>query len=490
MKKYLLLLYIMGINSSLSAQTVTGKLIDQAGSPLSGLQLQLYINPKVYTTSSGIDGCFTFNNITAVKNEQLPTGYSVANNYPNPFNPTTRFEISVPGSASVSVEIFNALGQKVHAITDRVFHAGVNNLDLELNGLPNGFYIARIDIDGKYSVVKKIMLLYGSRHLHVSPPINASMSSNAAILDVKIDSLVVTSSSGRTAFKNLPNLSGSLLNVGNLTISSGAILPGMVAVAGGTFQMGSNDTLDERASPPHTVTVGSFFIDKYEITYEKWTAVATWGRTHDYWDFMGVGTNGHNPMGINNPVSAVTWYDIMKWCNARSEMDGLTPVYYTSSSFIPANIYKILELDLSNTMVNWTANGYRLPTEAEWEFAAKGGKHAKAPTPYIYSGSDVIDTVAWYYINSGNSSHTVGGKMANELGIYDMSGNVSELCWDWYAAYSANAQTDPHGPSPSQFIDNRVLRGGSLTGKQDCRSASRRGSSGHGSTCGFRCVRK
>ena len=168
MKKYVSLLCLLSIHTLLSAQTVTGKLVDQTGTPLSGLQLQLYINPKVYTTSSAVDGSFTFSNITAVNNEQLPTGYSIANNYPNPFNPTTRFEVSVPGSAVVSADIFNVLGEKVHAVSDMVFHAEVNILDIELNGLPNGFYIARINIDGKYSVVKKMMLLYGSRHLHAA----------------------------------------------------------------------------------------------------------------------------------------------------------------------------------------------------------------------------------------------------------------------------------------------------------------------------------
>ncbi len=246
----------------------------------------------------------------------------------------------------------------------------------------------------------------------------------------------------------------------------------MVPVAGGTFQMGSNDANDLGASPPHTVTVGSFYIDKYEITYEKWTTVVAWGSTHGYTDIQSVGANGHNPVGSNNPVSTVNWYDIVKWCNARSEKDGLTPVYYTSSSFVPVNIYRTGSNDLTNTMVNWTANGYRLPTEAEWEFAARGGTKAKSPIPYIYSGSDAIDGVAWYGTNSGSTTHPVGGKTANELGIYDMSGNVWEWCWDWYVAYSAVAQTDPQGPSAPQSY--RVLRGGSFFNDGAlCRSAYR-----------------
>jgi len=114
-------------------------------------------------------------------------------------------------------------------------------------------------------------------------------------------------------------------------------------------------------------------------------------------------------------------------------------------------------------MVNWTANGYRLPTETEWEFAAKGGTLAQ-PTPYTYSGSNTIDNVAWYSSNSGTTTYTVGQKSANELGIYDMSGNVWEWCWDWYdnssGAYPFGGTTDPKGPSTSQTY--RLLRGGSF----------------------------
>ncbi len=379
MKKYVFLLCLLHLQP-LSAQPVIGKLVDLAGNSVSDLLLQLYIKSNAYSAVSGVDGSFTFNSITAVKNEQLPTGYSVTDNYPNPFNPTTRFEISVPGSAVVCADIFNVLGEKVHALSDRVLHAGVNNLDNELNGLPNGFYIAQITVDGRYSVVKKMLLLYGCRHLHAAgnfaPQPSASMSGPAATPDINIDSLVVITSIGKTIFKNLPNLTGSLLNLGNLTINPGVIGMTMVAVTGGTFVMGQSDPniggtgYSSGEQPVHSVSLGAYSIDKYEVTFEKWTDVRNWALTHGYFKSeIAAGTNGYTIAGTNNPVSSVNWYDVVKWCNARSEKEGFTPAYYTDNA--QTLVYRSGEIDLTSATVKWSANGYRLPTEAEWELFRK-----------------------------------------------------------------------------------------------------------------------
>ncbi len=252
----------------------------------------------------------------------------------------------------------------------------------------------------------------------------------------------------RVQAKTVINKSG-YSNVASRRMSS---LIDMVLVQGSTFQMGSSDVLDIGASPPHSVTVGSFVIDKYEITNEKWTDIRNWGLNHGYTDLTSGGT--WNLHGTNNPVIDVSWYDVLKWCNARSEKDGLTPVYFTDNTM--AAVYRTGEIDLADDAVKWAANGFRLPTEAEWEFAARGGNNSAG---YTYSGSNTLEDVAWYYSNSTQGTHTVGTKIANELGIYDMSGNAYEWCWDWYGAYSSGTQTDPKGAT---YGNKRILRGGAF----------------------------
>ena len=252
------------------------------------------------------------------------------------------------------------------------------------------------------------------------------------------------------------------------TISVGSGQPignDMVYVPGGAFQMG--DTWgdgDSNEKPVHTVTVNSFYMGKYEVTNAQVVEVFNWalqqgkitatsstvknteGNAQELLDLNDsdcqISYNGSALYVENNydnyPVIEITWYGAAAFCNYFSEREGLAPVY-----------------DLSDWTANWNANGYRLPTEAEWEYAARGGNQSQG---YKYSGSDNPDDVAWYYNNSGSSTHTVGTKQANELGLYDMSGNVWEWCWDWYGAYSSDSQTDPKGPDSGSY---RVERGGS-----------------------------
>jgi formylglycine-generating enzyme required for sulfatase activity len=220
-------------------------------------------------------------------------------------------------------------------------------------------------------------------------------------------------------------------------------LADFAAIPGGNFQMGDN--LDGMANAPvHTVNVSAFYIGKKEVTKAEWDAVRTWGSTHGYYDLAaGAGS------AADHPVQTVSWWDVVKWCNAKSEQEGLTPCYYTDTA--QTAVFKAGTPGIDNTMVKWTANGYRLPTEAEWEKAARGGLVGKR-----YPLGDSITTADANYSSGGTVA--VGGYAANGYGLFDAAGNVWEWCWDWYDGdYSSSVGTDPHGPAAGS---NRVLRGG------------------------------
>ena len=240
---------------------------------------------------------------------------------------------------------------------------------------------------------------------------------------------------------------------------------GMALVPAGSFQMGDN--LDgESDAPVHTVYVSAFYMDKYDVTQALWQQVYNWAIAHGYsFDYAGSGK------AANHPVQTIDWYDTVKWCNARSEKEGKIPAYYTTSAQTVA--YRSGDIDLSNACVNWNA-GYRLPTEAEWEKAGRGGLSGKR----FPRGDTISESQANYYSCPAcsssdlgppgyNTNFTNGGYPytspvdyfpPNGYGLYDMVGNVGQWCWDRYGLYSSGSQTDPRGPASGS---SRLLRGGS-----------------------------
>jgi uncharacterized repeat protein (TIGR02543 family) len=250
----------------------------------------------------------------------------------------------------------------------------------------------------------------------------------------------------------------------------------MVWIPAGSFVMGSPASEANRfedEGPQHTVTLTGFYMGKYTVTQQQYQAV------------MGTNPSGFKtpPAGENAaklPVEQVTWYDAVEFCNKLSQAEGLTPVY-TISGRTPAAGYPITRATVTASL---SANGYRLPSEAQWEYACRAGTSAA-----YYNGAGINNNTGWYNANSMNTTHEVGKKPANNWGLYDMHGNVWEWCWDWFGNYSSGTQNNPTGASSGV---TRVTRGGSwYSTPQGIRSACRNGDnpSGQFANLGFRIVR-
>ena len=234
----------------------------------------------------------------------------------------------------------------------------------------------------------------------------------------------------------------------------------MVQIPGGKFTMGDKNEVD---APPHEIVVAPFLTDRHLVTQEQFQKV--------------MGTNPSRWKGEKNPVEQLRWSDAVKFCNKRSELEGLQPCY-----------------DLKTLQCNFDANGYRLPTEAEWEYACRAG----TTTAYFFGDNPAkLGDYAWFEKNSGGHPRPVGQKQRNPWGLYDVIGNVWEWCNDFYQVdyYKQSPRENPRGPKEGQ---NKVLRGGAWRfSAENCRSGYRYNESpGYSDVCfgydiyGFRCVRK
>jgi formylglycine-generating enzyme required for sulfatase activity len=234
---------------------------------------------------------------------------------------------------------------------------------------------------------------------------------------------------------------------------------GMVLLPGGTFIMGDEDEID---APPHEVIVSPFYIDTYLVTQEQYEKL--------------MGDNPSRWKGKTNPAEQMRWSDAVRYCNARSKAEGLEPYY-----------------DLDTWKCNFAANGYRLPTEAEWEYACRAG----TTTTYFFGDDESkLKAYAWFEDNSGGKPRPVGQKPANPWGLYDMHGNVWEWCNDFYKVdyYQESPRENPRGPETGE---TKVLRGGAWKfSAESCRSGYRYNENpGYADVCfgydiyGFRCVR-
>lgn len=244
-----------------------------------------------------------------------------------------------------------------------------------------------------------------------------------------------------------------------------------------------------------TVTLDSFQIAKYATTYELWREVYTWGAKNGY-AFANQGREGKEGQegklpssDKHQPVTFVSWRDAIVWCNAYSQMSGLTPVYYHDS----ACTSKITWLAGEEVYIKSDANGYRLPTQAEWEAAARGGNPDAAAWNLTYAGCEAanLDEYVWYTANSGDTTHEVGLLKPNALGLYDMSGNVWEYVYDWSStAIQEGVFTNPTGATEGTL---KLVLGGACNNKlpQIEVFGTKTFSAGNGSYIhGFRVVRQ
>ena len=253
--------------------------------------------------------------------------------------------------------------------------------------------------------------------------VSISEGQTASITGTLVSNAVASSSSNTLGYSSGSSSMASGSNTITIPVKDGISID-MVRVEAGTFTMGATAEMkipwdDEK--PTHRVTLtNDYYIGKYEVTQALWKAV--------------MGNNPSSFKGDNLPVEEVSWDDCQDFISKLNRITGKT---------------------------------FRLPTEAEWEYAARGGNKSRG---YQYSGSSNLSDVAWYKDNSGSKTHTVGTKQPNELGIYDMCGNVWEWCQDWYGKYSSSSQVNPTGAASGS---SRVNRGGCLIDARDCRSSCR-----------------
>ncbi len=241
----------------------------------------------------------------------------------------------------------------------------------------------------------------------------------------------------------------------------------MISLPGGDFMMGSDGGSPDEA-PRHKVSITGFLIDKFEVTHAMYAQAQLPNPSH--WQ--------ENPQ---QPVERVRWGDAKRYCNERSLLEGLKPCYNE----------KTADWDC-----DYSANGYRLPTEAEWEYAAKAG----ADSAYDFGGAEKLRQYSWFAEDSQQKTHAVGQKKPNGFGIYDLYGNVSEWCEDVYSPtyYRESPAKDPTGPPNTGKDVKRVIRGGSWkSSAEQCRASARQGERTGDSDacfstdyCGFRCVRR
>jgi formylglycine-generating enzyme len=405
--------------------TISGQVTDTGGTPLPGAIVKL-VNDGL-TAITGADGNFTLAS-TGVHGHN---NQSLTHRLPAAIHNGVLF-VNIHEGADVEITTFTLQGKAV-ATLKRTMEAGTNSLALPRMGA--GIYLYKVKFGGSEFVIKSPLVVgishgtatsvQGSPFNELTKRAKSTAAFNDAILVTKDGYLnyrmmVTNSDTGGIEIKMMVGTGLMIFGLQRMIV--------MREIPAGTFTMGSDSSEDYGATPTHQVTLSAFAMQETDVTQEQYQAVMD---TNPSLFYKGTGAS-------LRPAETVTWYNAVQFCNALSTLSGLTPIYDTST---------------------WTADfsktGYRLPTEAQWEYACRAGS-----TTEFWWGPDTngMGVRSWSYYNSGGITHPVATKLPNAYGLYDMAGNVSQWCNDWYGPYTAGAVTDPTGAASGEY---RVLRGGS-----------------------------
>jgi len=425
--------------------SVTGVVTDAKGVPVVGATVTLTdeANPiNTFSNSTDNQGKYSITLSVGI-DASTPFAFSLGQNYPNPFNPTTTIPFTLDSSGHVSMSIYNIMGQRVTTVVDTYMNAGSHivtwdGMDNRGNHAGAGIYLYQLRA-GSSTVTKKMLLLDGG-----GSPAAAKLTMNSGTQSVAKRAAestytltVICSGNIIYTYSGIKVAGEQQLNI-SVSLTSGIIVIKNIPfrkVLSGTYQMGGSDVV-----AGHTVTISAFTMSIYEITQGQYYSL--------------VGTNPSFFKGDDNlPVEKVSWFDAGRFCNKLSDLAGLERCYtneYTGAC-------------------DFTKNGFRLPTEAEWEYACRAG----TTTAYSYGDNqNDLGYAGWYTSNSSFKTHPVGQKIPNPWGFYDMYGNVSEWCYDWYGPYTDASAIDPIGPA--DYYATRIERGGRYeTSAGSCMSKTR-----------------